>query len=221
MSVREHKSEKKKVPFAVQSGSTRTGQVKEQWLFPRKCWAWFVPAPREPLCLCFREDGLGWERGSDCPGSLRVSTEWTILSQANRWQFSSPTDLCWLLNTNKTKPLQQIHFTQRDSIQRESSFYLATWGNFHIIILELDLIFMTLPEGGNFDFCYRVACACLGKVFWEMLYFLEMKAVGKWCSLSLEALLQSPNTWISGKHLCLFAFRTKNMSLWLFRDHSD
>lgn len=157
MSVREHKSEKKFL-FTVQSGSTRIGQAKEQWLLPRRhlLRAWFIPVPREPLCLCIREDGLGWERGSASPGSPRASTEWTILSQADRWQFSLPTDLCWLLNTNKTKPLQQIYSTQRDSIQRQSSFYLARRGNFHIIILELDSIFMTVLEGGNFASCYRV-----------------------------------------------------------------
>lgn len=100
---------------------------------------------RAPLCI--REPGLGWERGSGSPGTPRASTEWTILFGAHRWQFSLPPDQCWPLNTNKLKPLQQIYSTQR--VQRESSFSLARQGSFHATILELDLIFMTVLEGGN------------------------------------------------------------------------
>lgn len=176
MSVREHKSEKKKSSFSVQGGSTRAGQAKEQWLFLRRrlLSAGLTAASREPLYLCIREPGLGWERGSGSPGSPRASTEWTILFEAHRWQFSLPPDLCWLLNTNKPKPLQQIHSTQRDPIQRESSFSLARQGSSHTTILELHLIFMTALQGGNFDSCCWVACACLEKALWEMLYFSWM-----------------------------------------------
>lgn len=191
----------------MQSGSTRVGQAKEQWLFPRRhlLRAGSIPAPREPLCLGIRELGLDSQGGSGSPGSLRGSTEWTILFQAHRWQFSLPTDLCWLLNTDKTKPLQQICFTQRDSIQRESSFYLARRGNFHGIISELDLIFMTVLEAGNFDSCYWVSCACLGKALWEVLYFLWMRAVGKWCCLSLETVTvtQQMDFWKAHVFVCL------------------
>lgn len=142
---------------------------------------------------------------------------WTILFQADRWQFSLPTDLCWLLSTNKTKPLQQIYSTQKDSVQRESSFHLARQGNFHAIILELDFIFMTVLEGGNFDWCYRVACACLGKALWEMLYFLWMKAGGN-DAVCLWRLCHSHQAdgFLESTCICLLAFTTKNMSLCYF-----
>lgn len=206
MSVKEHKSEKNNflsLCKVVLQGLDKPGSSGCSW--GGVCWGQGSEQHPESLCLCFREDGLCWECASGSPGSLRLSTEWTILVQADRWQFSLPTDLCWLLNTNKIKALQQIYFTQRDSIQRESSFYLARRGNFPTIISELDFIFMTVLDGGNFDSCYRVACACLGKALWEMLHFLWMKAVEKWCCLSLEAITATKEMdfWKAHVFVCL------------------
>lgn len=218
MSVREDKSEKK-IPFSVQSGSTSVGQAKEQWLLQGRCLQGSHSTQRAPL-LCRRAWAglrtwfwlprlLGAEHrvNNSVPGRQMTiqSAHWPVLTPQHQQNQTTATNGFHpkrlhtegkLISLSKEEQLPYIHF--------------RAW--FHIHDCSRKWQFWLMLEN----------CLCLlrnGPL--RDAAFLVGEGWGDWCCLSLEALPQSPNRWISGKHLYLFAFTTKNMSLWLFCDHPD
>lgn len=191
----------------------RTGQAKEQWLFPRGCllWACFLPAPRKSLCLCSREDGLRMvflTPQAHC--LLRHSQQFYFtqtddnsvcsLTCVDSWVLTKPKHYYKSISPKETEYRGKAHLLSKAGQLPYNHF--RVWFNIHYY-----------PRTWKFWLMLQnlLVYACLGKVLQGMLYFLWWT----WCCPSLEALSQSPNSWTSGKHMCLFPFTVKNMSLWL------